>query len=294
MERPENVYREVRYILSLIDSDHDFRLLDRVFSDTVALYRGGRPGYRPCNTAYHDLRHTCEVLLTLSRLIHGMNIGGLTISNTMTQRVLLSALMHDTGYIQTADDKEGTGSKYTSIHVERSIEYMRRYFEDRDYPLKDFEACSRIVAATHQSMSLADIAFASEEEKLMAQAIYTSDFLGQMADRYYLEKLFFLFGEFVEGGVPGIRHEDDLFHNTVNFCEIIQQRLSTEMGYSPDFMRNHFRHRWNMDRDLYTESVVKNITYLKYLMDCCRRNYRDMLRRGGIVKTYERQMLQSV
>ncbi len=283
-DRVEGVFSEVKNIVSLIHADYDFRVLDHVFTDIVKLFNGEYHGYRKCNTEYHNLRHTTDVLLTTARLFHGFFIEGHIFSRHMMELGFLSALMHDTGYIQTEDDCEGTGSKYTKVHVERSIQYMRDYFLKNKFHMDDYKKCSRIVAATHQSIKHCDIPFESDEERLMGKVIYTADFLGQMSDRYYLEKLLFLYREFTEGNVPGIRHESDLFENTIGFFEIIRQRLETEMGYKGIYMRHHFKSRWNIDCDLYTAAIMKNINYLKYVLDCCRKNYRDMLKRGDIVK----------
>ena len=293
IDSAECVFSEVKNIIALIHADYDFCVLDHVFADVVRLYNGEYHGYRRCNTEYHNLRHTTDVLLTMARLLHGFFIEGHVLSSKMMDLGFLSALMHDTGYIQTEDDCEGTGSKYTKIHVERSIQFMRNYFIKNNLPMDDYEKCSRIVAATHQSKKLCDIPFESEEEILIGKLIYTAEFLGQMADRYYLEKLLFLYKEFAEGNVPGIKHEGDLLEKTIDFFEIIRQRLETEMGYKAVYMRHHFKSRWNIDCDLYTASIMKNITYLKYVLECCRQNYRDMLKRGDIVKNLGQQVLMN-
>jgi hypothetical protein len=275
----ECVLREVRHVISLIHPGYDFRSLDHVFRDIRRLFNGQYPGYKGCNTEYHDLKHTFDVLLTLARLLHGLSLEGRTVSRKMIELGLMAALMHDTGYIQTRDDSEGTGAKYTKVHVERSIDFTRKYFTANSFLMIDSYICSNIVAATHQSLEHGDIPFASDEERLMGKAIYISDFLGQMADRYYIEKLLFLYKEFVEGAVPGIGKEEDLFENTVGFSELIRKRLEGEMEYRPDYMRQHFRYRWDIDSDLYSTSVMKNIAYLKYILGCCGKNYISMLRR---------------
>jgi len=41
--------------------------------------------------------------------------------------LLNAALFHDTGYIQEKSDDEGTGAKYTSIHVKRSIQFLDKH-----------------------------------------------------------------------------------------------------------------------------------------------------------------------
>jgi hypothetical protein len=288
----ECVLREVRHIISLIHPDYDFHSLDHVFRDIQMLYNGLYPGYNKCNTEYHDLKHTLDVLLTLARLMHGLFLEGRTFSKRVIELGLLGALMHDTGYIQTEDDSEGTGAKYTKVHVERSIEFTKKYCAANNFLKIDSHMCCNIVAATHQSLEHSDIPFESDEERLMGKALYSSDFLGQMADRYYVEKLLFLYNEFVEGDVPGIGKEEDLFENTVGFSELIRKRLEGEMEYRPAYMQQHFRCRWDIDSDLYGTSVMKNIAYLKYIRTCGK-NYVTMLKRGRSFRKEGHQRLRT-
>ena len=45
--------------------------IDRAFQDLTTMYRGGRPGYHACDTAYHDIQHVLDVTLAMARLIDG-------------------------------------------------------------------------------------------------------------------------------------------------------------------------------------------------------------------------------
>src|SRR6266571_6901065 len=45
--------------------------IDRAFRDLATMYRGDRPGYHACDTAYHDIQHVLEVTLAMARLIDG-------------------------------------------------------------------------------------------------------------------------------------------------------------------------------------------------------------------------------
>ena len=51
----------------------------------------------------------------------------------------------------------------------------------------------------------------------------------------------------------------------------------------------HFKSRWDIDRDLYSEGIAKNIEYLKFIMEKHRKDYLEKLRRGGVVKKLELQ-----
>ena len=62
------IIKEVKFTISLINPNFDFRFFDQAAGDMGKLFRGHYPGFRPCNTAYHDLRHTMLVLLAMARL----------------------------------------------------------------------------------------------------------------------------------------------------------------------------------------------------------------------------------
>ncbi len=103
-----------------------------------------------------------------------------------------------------------------------------------------------------------------------------------MADRTYLEKLLFLFYEFKEGGVMGYDNELDLLKKTIDFYAMTQKRVAHELDSVNEYIRYHFKARWNLDRDLYMEAIENNINYLKFLLENHEKDYRDHLRRGEI------------
>lgn len=109
MEDPDSVLNEVKEIASLMSPGFDSRPLGQVFKDVLRLFRGEFPGYRKCNTEYHDLKHTTDTFLAFARLIHGAFINGHHFKERNMTLGLISALMHDTGYMQTMNDNTGTG-----------------------------------------------------------------------------------------------------------------------------------------------------------------------------------------
>ena len=71
MEDPLEVIGEVETIVFMMFPEFDFEVVKRIFADVLALYRGDYPGYRKCNTVYHDMKHTTDALLAFTRLVHG-------------------------------------------------------------------------------------------------------------------------------------------------------------------------------------------------------------------------------
>ena len=62
-KKPDDVFLEVKNIISMIFDEFDYGLFETMYNDVIKLYNGQYPGYKKCNTDYHDLTHTLDVLL---------------------------------------------------------------------------------------------------------------------------------------------------------------------------------------------------------------------------------------
>jgi hypothetical protein len=283
MSSPLRVLEEVLHLTRLISGSDDTGLVSSVFQDVCELYEGGYPGYRRCNTYYHDLRHSTDVLLALVRLLHGAAEAGERFSPELVKLALLSAIMHDTGYIQKSVEVEGTGGKFTLTHVDRSIDFMLEYLPTKGFSNDEIDICCSLVKCTSISIPLDQIQFSSARVALLGMMVGTADFLGQIADRIYLEKLLFLYREFKEAGVNGYNSELDLLKKTIEFYGFIQKRLRITLGNVQRYMKPHFLARWHINRDLYQDAVNNNLAYLDFLINQDEGNYRLNLKREGII-----------
>lgn len=280
MDKPQAVMDEVKTITLVIFPEFDFGSLNNVFKDIVDLYQGNYPGYQKCNTKYHDLKHTTDTLLATIRLIHGAVITGHDFYGNDIYLTLVTALLHDTGYVQAADDISGTGGKYTPVHIARSIEFMRKYFIEKNFSRQDFIICSDILNCTGLYRRIQYREFKSSNFEMLGKILGTGDLIGQMADQTYLKKLLFLFLEFKEGKVGDYESDLDLLEKTEEFCSISLRRLEKELGGVHTFMRYHFQKRWNINRDLYRDAIDDNISHLKSVLKNHKKNYRSFLKRG--------------
>jgi hypothetical protein len=263
-------YDEIVKILLLVDPDFDTSFLKKVYCDTVCLFNGRYPGYRVSNTKYHNLEHTCSVILATARLIHGLHVKGQTFSSRVIELGLIGALFHDTGLIQTKDERGGTGAQYTIGHEERSINFMVRYLTACGFSAEDMSDCSQIIMCTILTLPLSEVPFRSDEIKTMGMVLGSADLIAQMADRNYLEKLPLLFLEFKEAGMPGFETLLELFKNTGEFYHsVARTRLVQEMGDVSSVALFHFMKRWDIDRDLYAESIANNIRYMTDIYEDC-------------------------
>ena len=293
MDTPSCVMDEVRDIVKMYKPDLDLEEVEKAHSDVVRLFEGKYPGFRECNIGYHDICHTMDVFLVMARLMHGVhiegvrlveyqgNIEGVTFGHRDTVIALISALMHDTGYIQTSDDTEGTGGKYTQTHVARSVDFMREYFSKNGFSPEDADKAAQMIESTSLTADFKKMEYATAETRALAMMLFSSDLIGQMADRTYLEKLRFLYDEFVEGKVEMFSDEKDLMMQTTGFVKAMRERIMNELTNVEKYLMNHFKARCNIVRDLYLESIESNLKYLDELLKHPEIDYRTKLKRMG-------------
>jgi hypothetical protein len=130
IEEHDAVIEEIRIIASLAFPRFEYGPFDRAYGDIARLFRGEYPGYRCSNVDYHDLSHTLSVTLAMARLMHGAIESGYPLTEKEFDIGLTCGLMHDTGYIQRSGDTEGTGAKYTLVHINRSVEFIVQYYRN--------------------------------------------------------------------------------------------------------------------------------------------------------------------
>jgi len=285
----EAVLAEIQTIISLLDADRISEQFNSVYQDIVRLFDGEYPGYRASNTTYHNLEHTTMVTLAAARLIHGSAQNGYRFEPENILVGLFAALFHDSGLIQTKQDKKGTGAKYTIGHEKRSVNFMRKNLGKKEVSLQQIDDCAQLIKCTNLQIRLADIPFRSNEVETLGKIVGSADLLAQMADRLYLEKLILLFKEFEEAGIPDFESEVELLERTEEFYKkVTQKRLRVDCNNISLNMVNHFKHRWDIDRDLYAESIDRNISYLKSILSNGQKKksrlfYQKYLRRGELI-----------
>jgi hypothetical protein len=257
---------EVKNIILLIYKNYNFNEFEKVFEDVLNLFNGNYPGYHRCNTVYHDLSHTLDCLLVTAKLIHGAYLNGIVFTQKDITLGLIAALLHDTGYIQAVEDTSGTGAKYTVCHIERSIEFMKKYFYDNGFPAEYTTICSDFLRCTGLDVKIGEIKFRSKEHGILGQIIGTADLIGQMANENYLEKLPHLYDEFKEGGVPGYGDKLELLKKTPAFWEMVKKRLVNELGHVDRYLCDYLRVLWGINQDLYRQAIDRNMERLESIL----------------------------
>lgn len=165
-----------------------------------AVFGGGYADYLPVDAPYHDREHTMQGLLCLVRLLHGRCIADAkpAVPRSTFELGVLAILLHDTGYLKHAEDTEGTGAKYTLIHVDRSREFAGSFLRDQGYASSDVETVKNMIQGTSMHDAPVDIPFSTSIERTVGAALATADLLGQMSADDYVERLPQLYAEFTE------------------------------------------------------------------------------------------------
>lgn len=127
------VQREVQSIYREIFPQGNGSFISDVFGWANNCFTGNYRDYQPIDARYHDFEHTLQVTLCMARLLRGRHLA--KASPVLTQKMfelgLLAILLHDTGYLKKHGDNEGTGAKYTLIHVDRSIEFAAELLREK-------------------------------------------------------------------------------------------------------------------------------------------------------------------
>lgn len=281
-EKPAEVLAEILNVLRLISPRFDSSSFERDFRVADRLYRGLYPGYRACNTDYHNFSHAYHTCLATVRLIHGATLDGASLHPRTISMTLSAAVYHDSGYLQEEGDLEGTGAKYTMQHIQRGISLFRNLGRTFDYSPQELDTIEILIHCTDLGRSYESITFPSCEIELLGKLLDTADLNAQMADRAYLERLLLLFYEFREAGIAAYETEADILRKTGDFYALIDRRLAETAEMTDRFLRNHFLATRNLDCNPYQESIDRQKQYLQSIL-AAEGEPQDFLRREGIV-----------
>lgn len=249
----------------------DPAFVSNAFSWTTTCFAGKYRDYQPIDARYHDLEHTMQGTLCMVRLLHGRHRAGA--EPILTQRMfklgLLAILLHDTGYLKKRDDQEGTGAKYTLIHVARSVDFAESLLAEKGFGPKDIQAAQNMIRCTGVNVDLKAIPFQNALEKTVGLALGTADLLGQMAAEDYVEKLPILYQEFAESerfnaGKVNARalfsSALDLMQKTPSFwSQYVQPRIKSDFQGLYTFLNEPYPDGGNF----YVEQIEGNLERLQ-------------------------------
>jgi HD domain len=268
---PLAVHQEVSRIYLGLYPDAPVETLGRAFNDCARLFRGEYPGYRACDTAYHNLQHTLDVALAMARLMDGYDRSAgcaEPIGARLFRFGIIAALLHDVGYLRHRHDtRHQNGAEYTLCHVSRGSRFVEHYMSRLG--MSDLASvAASIIHFTGYEMPVDAIEVPGPMFRRLGNMLGTADIIAQMADRCYLEKCRDrLFPEFVAGGLVSEERPEvegavrfssaqDLLYKTPAFYSVAKHRLNELLGGAYGYAETHFG-----GANLYLEEVMKNIRH---------------------------------
>ena len=270
---PQSLKNKIRAIYREHYQNDNISKIEEVLNDLTDLFSGKMSGYLKCDTGYHDIMHTLQVVSPFIGIIDGWikskNLP--QISKAMFDRGIIAVLLHDTGYIKTENDVEGTGAKYTFIHTQRSADFAGTYLSKKGFDKDTISSIMNIIMYTGVAVDYDKLPFNSEEERIVGFALGTADLLGQMSAADYPEKLPNLYREFEESyhfeGIDTLRKKgmtvfesaDDLIRQTPSFYENTVKDRFKNMGSLYTYLTNHFDDK----RNHFIEAIEENIEEIK-------------------------------
>lgn len=284
---PVDSWNKASQIVQRISPNIDLTGVRNVFDDVMCLFDGSYAGYSPIQTPYHDLRHTLDVFMCSVRLLHGVHLSDTRLNDEEITLIMVAALLHDVGYAQKSDKMEGSGAQYTQTHVMRGIEFMEQNLGKWLLPSAWAIPLALIIRCTDLRLDLSDTAFPTPRIRKLGQIVGSSDLVGQMADRAYLEKLMFLFIEFKEANYGNCQNIHDLLRKTRDFYESIRTKLDGDLGGIYQLLNFHFQDWTGNARNFYIESIERNIEYLDKVISLHEADWLSMLKRHGIVQRFQ-------
>jgi hypothetical protein len=203
----------------------DQALLRRLFDDGEALFAGRTPAYAPIDLRYHNLRHTLMAAVCMALLIEGQHAGGGGLNPREFEMAMAGVLLHDSGYLKVRADTAGTGAKYTFCHIERSCAFAASYLPGIGATAEETENVLCAIHCTGPNSDIGRLRFRDAASRTVGCLLATADYLAQLADPQYPDKLGDLYQEFRESDdfakVPAekraFRSEEDLVCRTPGF-----------------------------------------------------------------------------
>jgi hypothetical protein len=183
-------------------------------------------------------------------------------SDRQWEIALVSILLHDTGYLKSRDDRDGSGAKFTSIHVGRGCFLAADLLPEFGFAKDEIRVVQQAICATALGAKMKQIGFRSRTEWLIGALVATGDLLGQMAAEDYPERLPGLYLELREAAVfsrlgKSLAHQGllELLSGTEKFfSDYVVKTLNEEWGGM---------HRWLEAEDgsnPYLERIRRNVS----------------------------------
>ncbi len=180
--------------------DTQSALCDELVKFSLELFHGKTPRFQACDTAFHDFDHTMQATSAVADLLEAQRRNPMiaTLARRDWELAIAAIVLHDTGYLKRRGDSDGSGAKYSSIHVGRSCFHAWDLLPGFGFTNDELRVVQNAICATGISVRMEQIPFHDSREWLLGAIVATGDMIGQMAAEDYPERLAGLYLEFRE------------------------------------------------------------------------------------------------
>lgn len=208
LKEPNATTAHLREVFAGLGWASSLPLLERVLGDVADAFAGRWEQYLANEMRYHDLGHTLQATICTADLVGGLvrSADAPAFGQREAELTVVSALLHDSGYLKHRGDTEGTGAKYTLVHEHRSCEFARAYLPHLGLAPGEIEDVCAAISCTGPLNRISLHTFRHDNARRSACLLVTADYLSQISAPDYIGKLEHLFAEFTEAydheGVP--------------------------------------------------------------------------------------------
>ncbi len=164
-----------------------------LYNYLVDICNFGTDEYHKLETKYHDLYHfltSTTVFLDVYSSIVDKQIIEKNESDFFCG--VVATMYHDIGFLKTKEDENGTGAQYINTHVERGCHFISNNFDDILTEEEKSRICN-LIMVTDYFKKVENL-----EIDHIGACVALGDWLSQMGDIQYVEKLSNLYQEFDE------------------------------------------------------------------------------------------------
>jgi hypothetical protein len=197
--RVETVTEAALAIARELFPDSPEGLIRAIYTDVARLFNGEYLDYQANDLPYHDFQHTLQVSVAFMDIFQARQLSGAEpFSHRQFELGLVTALLHDSGYLKLRSDRSGTGAKYTFCHVLRSCALAASYLPAFGLKIEEIDLVLGSIRCTGPSTTGMKLRFNRMEDQVIASMVATADYLAQMSASDYPDELGLLFAEFAE------------------------------------------------------------------------------------------------
>jgi len=177
--------------LTLFNKEDERLIL--LYNYLVDICNFGTDEYHKLETKYHDLYHFLTSTTVFLDVYSGIVDKKIIEKNESDFFCgVVATMYHDIGFLKTKEDENGTGAQYINTHVERGCHFISNNFDDILTEEEKSRICN-LIMVTDYFKKVENL-----EIDHIGACVALGDWLSQMGDIQYVEKLSNLYQEFDE------------------------------------------------------------------------------------------------